>query len=507
MSLRRCSPGLLLVAAVAAGCFGGSGAEDARVAAAPAAPEPARPFAELRVNAGPELDYLDPALALTSASWTLLSQVQLGLVTFRRAPGAAGAEIVPALADDLPEISDDGLVYTFRLRRGLTYSDGRRVRASDLPYAVERLQRIESPGAHWFGVVREIRADDAARTIELRLAEPRPDFLELLATPLAAPVPRGTPPREQRARPIPATGPYRVERFVPRREVVLVRNARFRGLPGVPIGNAARIHVALSARGPADYVLRDGEPQLGYIFLNTQLPPFDRFEVRRAVGLALDRAALAAVAGADAVPTENVLPPGTPGYVRHTVYRRSIPRARRLVRLAEAGGMTVTVWSTAAAASRSPARVLVEELRDIGLAARHRQLPPEDFYRAVAGRAPRAQIGVASWSSPLPHPFQWFDALLNGDRIGQTPNSNLSYADDPELNERLGDLRLRPLLTEEEVLAWAALDRLAVARALILPFAVRGRGGVSGQRLDPSCRAGHVVFGIDLGRVCTKRGR
>ena len=502
MSLLRSS--VLLLALAATGCMGGSPPEpvqEVRVAQAPA-----RAFAELRVSAGPELDYVDPALALTAASWTLLWQVHVGLVTFRHAPGQAGTQVVPALADDLPEISDDGLVYTFRLREGLVYSDGRPVRAGDVRYAVERLRRIESPGAHWFDVVREIEANDAARTVEFRLAEPRPDFLELLATPLAAPVPRGTPPLEQRRRLLPSTGPYRIELFVPRREVVLVRNSRFRPLPGVLVGNPARIHVSLSGGGPADYALRGGGPELSYVFLNTQLPPFDRLEVRRAVSFALDRRALAAAVGEGARPTENVLPPEVPGYDRHLLYRRNLPRARRLVQLAEAGSMRVTVWSSADPASRRPARLLVATLREIGLAPRHRQLPEADFYRAVAGRHPRAQIGVASWSSPLPHPFRWFDALLNGDRLGQAPNTNLSYADDPELNERLADLRLRPLLTEDVVPAWAELDRLAVARGLIVPFAVRSPEGAPGPRLDPSCRAGHVVYGIDLARTCTQKG-
>jgi peptide/nickel transport system substrate-binding protein len=504
MSLRRSS--VLLLAFAATGCMGGSPPEP--VQEVPVAQEPAHAFEELRVSAGPELDYVDPALALTAASWTLLWQVHVGLVTFRHAPGLAGAQVVPALADDLPEISDDGLVYTFRLREGLVYSDGEPVRAGDVRYAIERLGRIESPGAHWFDVVEEIEADDAAHMVEFRLTEPQPDFLDLLATPLAAPVPRGTPPLEQRRRLLPSTGPYRVELFVPRREVVLVRNPRFQPVPGVPVGNPERIHVSLSGGGAAtDYVLRGGGPELSYVFLNTQLPPFDRLEARRAVAFALDRRALAAAVGEGARPTENVLPAEVPGYARHLLYRRSLPRARRLIGLAQAGGVRVTVWSSADPASRRPARLLAAELRRIGLAVRYRQLPAADFYRTVAGRLPRAQIGVASWSSPLPHPFRWFDPLLNGDRLGQAPNTNLSYADDPELNDRLADLRLRPLLTEEVVPAWAELDRLAVARALIVPFAVRSPEGKAGPRLDPSCRAGHVVFGVDFARLCAKRGR
>jgi hypothetical protein len=71
------------------------------VLASPAAGPPGR-FAELRVLAGPALDYVDPALAYTTESWALLWNVYLPLVTYRHAAGLAGAEIVPALAEQLP---------------------------------------------------------------------------------------------------------------------------------------------------------------------------------------------------------------------------------------------------------------------------------------------------------------------------------------------------------------------------------------------------------------------
>jgi ABC-type transport system substrate-binding protein len=279
-----------------------------------------------------------------------------------------------------------------------------------------------------------------------------------------------------------------------------VRNPRFRPVPGVPVGNAARIRVSLSGEGDADYALGGGGPELWYVYANTQLPPFDRQAARRAVGFALDREALAAAVGGR--PTENVLPPGLPGFVRHASYRHSPARARRLVRQAEAGGSPITVWSQPGPAGR----LLAGQLRDAGFAVQRRRLAPEDYFRTVAGREPKAQVGVASWSSPLPHPFRWFDALLDGDRLGEVPNTNLSYADDPELNDRLGDLRARPLLSEEVAAGWAELDRLAVGRALVLPFAVRRERGVPGPRVDRSCRFAHVVFEVDLARVCTRKG-
>jgi peptide/nickel transport system substrate-binding protein len=466
----------------------------------PTVERPERAFAELRVAYGPELDYVDPALAFTTESWSLLWHVYLPLVTFRHAPGEAGAAVVPALAEDLPAISDDGLVYQFTLRAGLAYSDGRPVRAGDFEYAVERLRRMDSPGEGWFAGV-EVEADDGARTVEFRLPRPQARFLQVLATPLAAPVPRGTEPVEQVP---PATGPYAIERFAAGDEVVLGRNERFRPVPAVRPGNPDRIRGDLTGRARgADYApARRPVPSVAYVFMNTQLPPFDRLELRRAVEFALDRAELAAAVGSDAVPTQNLLPPGVPGYARLDLYPHDLERARALVRQAGARGKRVTVW--AAAGSRGPARALWRTLGEIGLRAMYQQLPAERYYAVVAGRRGKAQIGVATWSAPLPHPILWFDALLNGDRIEEVPNTNLSFADEPELNARIEELRRHPVLTEEIEESWAALDRLALEQALLAPFAARTPVHAFGARIDQDCVVQHVVFGLDLARLCAR---
>src|ERR671915_1913646 len=56
-------------------------------------------------------DYLDPALAYTVNAWEPMWLVYTPPVTYRRAEGQAGAEIIPGLAEDLPTISEDGLTY------------------------------------------------------------------------------------------------------------------------------------------------------------------------------------------------------------------------------------------------------------------------------------------------------------------------------------------------------------------------------------------------------------
>lgn len=489
-----------------------SGSQSQDVTTEPAAPVaalPERAFEELTVDYGPELDYLDPGLAFTTQSWSLLWHVYLPLLTYRHATGAGGAMVVPALAEELPAISDDALVYQFRLRAGLEYSDGRPVRASDVRYAVERLRRLESPGAAWFAEVEEIRADDEQRTVEFRLRAPQAQFLDVLATPFAAPVPQGTDAVEQAKRPIPATGPYRIERFSPGEEAVLVRNERFRPKPEIAPGNADRIRVDLG-RAPlddADYVpLASPSPSTAYVFMNTQLSPFDRLELRRAVSYAIDREALAASLPDGGEPSQNLLPPGVPGHLPLSVYEHDLQRARALVRQADAEGAEVTVWASAVPASRRPGRALVRTLRELGLRAGYREVPAEEFFRVVAGRQATAQIGVSSWSSPLPHPIVWFDALVHGDRIGEAPNTNLSYADVPELNDGIETLRRQPLLTDDVVQAWAELDRLAIEAALVAPFASRRVEDRFAERVDPACVQEHPVFRIDLAWLCLSDG-
>src|SRR5207248_768936 len=126
------------------------------------------------------------------------------------ASGPAGLRIVPDLAIALPIPTEGGTVYTFQLRRGIRYSDGRPLRASDFRRAMERLFEVGSPGVTMFSTIlgadvctngapcdlsRSVRADDASGTVSFRLARPDPDFLFKLASQaFTAPVPPGTPP-------------------------------------------------------------------------------------------------------------------------------------------------------------------------------------------------------------------------------------------------------------------------------------------------------------------------
>jgi peptide/nickel transport system substrate-binding protein len=152
---------------------------------------------------------------------------------------------VPDLALALPAPTDGGKTYTFQVRPGIHYSNGKLVQPDDFKRALERVFEIKgAPLASDYGRIvgvdrcragkpcnldSGIVTDRVARTVTFRLTSPDPDFLGKLAGAPAYAVPAGTPVGNVGAHPVPATGPYRIAAFGKRAKTIrLVRNHRFR---------------------------------------------------------------------------------------------------------------------------------------------------------------------------------------------------------------------------------------------------------------------------------------
>ena len=89
-------------------------------------------------------DYLDPQLSYTAEGWTAMYDTYIPLLTYKHANGAEGGKVVPGLAESMPKITNGGKTYTLTLRKGLKYSDGTPVKASDFTNAIERLFKLNS---------------------------------------------------------------------------------------------------------------------------------------------------------------------------------------------------------------------------------------------------------------------------------------------------------------------------------------------------------------------------
>jgi DNA-binding SARP family transcriptional activator/ABC-type transport system substrate-binding protein len=487
----------------------------------------------LRVVGGDALDSIDPGQAYSAIGWQLLSLTNDGLLTYARSAGPAGATIVPDLATSLPVAQDGGRAFSFQLRPGLRYSTGAPVRPQDFRTALERQFRA-STGLAALGVrIRGaegctptrcdlsagVVVDDASRTITYRLARPDPAFLYKLALPFGSAVPAGAQPISA-THALPATGPYRIARYVPGREVVLRRNARFR-----PWSNAAQpagfpdtialtlrrdpaSQAAAVAGGRADVMLdspppgslaRLGQrsplqlhpytqPRVNAMFLNTRLAPFDQPAVRRALELAVDRRAIMRLAGGPklARPTCQILPPGFPGYRPLCPYTTDptpaglwrapdLARARRLIAGSGTRGMAIRVSTIADdPAKLATGRYFVRLLGRLGYRASLRRYAGAHAYYSGVGMArSRSQIGVLDWVADYQAGSAFFQPLFTCEAYRPRMPLNLNAAGlcDPALDREIARAtRLQAANAAAANTAWQRIDRAITVRAAWIPL-------------------------------------
>ena len=508
-----------------------------------------RTFPELKIAFDNGIDYLDPGLAYTVQGWSIMLPVHLGLVTYKLENGPEGATLIPALAEDLPEISDDGLNYKFTLRDGITYSDGKPIKASDFKNTIKRLYQIDSPGVGFFtgikgaeqfaetkkGDIPGIVVDDNARTIEIQLAKPQGDFLYVLATMFASIVPSGTPAKDQSTATIPATGPYMIESYTPNRSVSLVRNPEWKGIDDIPDGNpdkmtfnvieedSAALQSVIDGQNDYDFhpipVDRLGEVQnqyadqlklytpanTYYFFMNTRQKPFDKLEVRQAVNYAVDRNAVVRLYGGLAVETENVLPPTYPQYKKISMYAHDLEKAKQLVQQSGYAGMNVTVYASSRETSQKQGEYGTDVLNQMGFKAKLKVLDPSVYFTTIGNQRTKAQFGVANWFQDYPHPLNWFDVLLNGNRITEEHNNNYSNADVAEINAKIEELKKQPELTDDLNAQWAEVDQMVAENALWAPVVNRQFTDFFTPEMDlENCYVNHVLYQFIYSSACKK---
>jgi YVTN family beta-propeller protein len=471
-------------------------------------------------------DSIDPAFIQVAYPPTQFSGLTYDtLVTFERAAGPEGLQLIPDLALAVPNPTDSGRTYVFRLRPGIRYSDGRPLRASDFRRGLERLFRVDSPGAGDYTAIlgsaacarnprrcelsRGIVVDDPARTVVFRLTEPDPYLLAKLSRSFAVPVPPGTPPRDVGFRPIPGTGPYRTVRTTAR-ETRFSRNPRFRewsyaaqpdGYPDVIVwryGLSAAAQVRAVADGLADWMFEQiptklrselerrhpaqlrVNPVLGTEFLqiDTQMPPFDDIRVRRALNYAIDRERVARLYGGASLaqPTCQIVPPGLPGYRRYCSYtlaprrdgrwsRADAARARQLVAASGTSGARVSVWARRDEAFHaSVMRYVAEVLSRLG-------------YRPHVRVVARGAYNEALQTGGVPlKPVTWY-----GGDLGASDFLRTWFAcDGGETGGRFCDPRLDRLMgraaeleatdARRAAIVWADVDRRVADAAAAVPL-------------------------------------
>ncbi|MHB8468529.1 MAG: ABC transporter substrate-binding protein [Gaiellaceae bacterium] len=540
------------VALIAAACGGSSNSNSGSTTNSSGSSKSGKSFAVFNIATDTGTDYLDPGLSYTVEGWGVMWNVYLPLIGYKHVNGPDGATIVPYLAQDLPKVSSDGKTYTLTLRSGLKYSDGTPVKASDFAATIERDYKVDSPGVGFFGNIvgaagfsktkkghiSGITTDDKTGLITIKLMAPQGDFENILATEFAAPVPASAPAKDTSTAPLPSTGPYMISSYKPNKQIVEVRNPNFASSAlgnNVPTGNPDKVvwdvigddNVALQRviSGTDDWEgyhpippdrlssvqskyanqIKTFTPaNMYYFFMNTQVKPFDNLKVRQAVNFAINREALVRVYGGLATPTENILPPTYPQYTKHDLYPYNLAKAKQLIASSGDKGMSVTVWNHDRGLDPKASAYLVSVLNSIGLNAKEKIINSAVYWTTVGNQATKAQIGFADWFQDYPHPLDWFDVLLNGERITATHNNNYANFDDKAINAKIDALKKQPTLTSSVNTQWAAVDKQVMEQAPWAPFLNRQFTDFFDSKVDLSCYENHVLYEFDYATICEK---
>ena len=421
---------------------------------------------------------LDPHLTTDATSARIIVEVFGGLVTIDR-----NLDIVPDLAESW-DISADGRVYTFNLREGAKFHDGKPVTAHDVQWSLERVTNplTESPVADQYlgdivGVKEKLAGDATTisgvrlideQTIEITIDEAKSYFLAKMTYPTGFVLDKENVEANPRSwfREPNGTGPFRLEEYEVGVTLVLGRNENFHlgppkleevefklsGGTSMLMYENDEIHVAGVGLADLDRLndpTNDLYPELetapasfsvNYIGLNVNEPPLDDVKVRQALNLAIDKQEIATIVLGDLVkPADGILPPNFPGYDESVSgYDFDPIRARQLLEESKYGGdlenippITITTPGNFGANVSLDMEVILQMWeRNLGITAEFQQTEYATFLKDLhKGRFQMFDIG---WIADYPDPENFLDILFHS----ESTNNHTHYSN-PEVDDLL----------------------------------------------------------------------
>ena len=491
--------------------------------------------------------YLDPTLSYEVEGWTAMYNTYLPLLTYAHENGAAGSKVVPALAESMPKITNGGKTYTLTLRKGLKYSDGTPVKASDFAASIERIFKLNSAGSGFYegivgaekfaetksGGIPGIKTNDKSGKIEIDLVAPRGTFNNELALLYAAVLPADTPAKNLTTDPPPATGPYMITKVEPGRGWSYTRNPYWTKdnsqISEVPSGHVDKIDIKVVhndstqvneiERNKTNWMqtpisadlynkvkdrfegtqFRVERPINIYLFwMNTEQAPFDDLKVREAVNYAVDPAALERIYAGSLVALHQILPEGMPGHEPFDLYPHNMAKAKQLIAEANPSDRNITVWTDNESPNDEAGEYLERVLDELGFNVKLKVLNGGNYYTVVGNEStPDLDAGWLAFFQDYPHPNDFLQLLFAGESIAPTSNTNLSRIDVPRLNAKIAKLAEEPLGSTQEA-EYAELDKELMEEAPIVPYGTNTVSTFVDDEIDLDEVIFNPTFGQDL---------
>lgn len=358
-----------------------------------ATPEPV-PGGTLKIGLQADPAELDPHKTSLTAAWHVIEHVYENLVTTDETLAP-----IPGLAESW-DISEDGITYTFNLRQGVLFHNGREFVADDVKYSMERLldPATASPSIDDLSSVETVDvADDYTAVITLKAADS--SFLAKLMGSSISMVPKEeVEANGDLMQTMVGTGPFRFVDYVPNTQVTLERfedywDSPYPYLDGLELiivpDNTSRTTALVT--GTVDLVeyapvqdlpifeqdetievVGNENTNIRYMGINVTREPFGMIEVRQAMAMAIDRGPIidSAVFGYG-TPTNVVFPESYWAGIPSQVAAPDIEGAKALLEEVGLGdGFETTIQSWAQYSFLFNAAIVIQEqLRQIGIEA------------------------------------------------------------------------------------------------------------------------------------------
>ena len=470
---------------------------------------------EINISYKDDVATLDPAIGYDWQNWSIIKSIFDGLMDYE--PGTTN--LVPDLAAELPEISEDGLTYTFKLVEGVKFHNGREMNANDVKYSIERTVNPEtqSPGAGFFGMIAgfdEFSSGAASEisgievvddyTVKFTLSRPDATFLHVMAINFSFVVPQEVVEEfgaDFGRNPV-GTGAFKMTEWAIGQRVVLEKNTDYRveGLPKVDkitfqVGiepvvalaklKAGEIDILGDGIPASDYlkemedpaneglIIEGGQLHTGYLTLNVKDSVLSNVKVRQALNHAVNKDRIVQIINGRAVPANQPLPPSMPGYNNSlTGYEYDPAKAKAL--LAEAGyadGFDTELWVANVDPNPRIAQAIQQDLAEIGVNAELKSVAAATVIEA-GGNAEASMIwsGGMAWIADFPDPSNFYGPILGCG--GAVPGGwNWAQYCNEELDAQAAaaDSMTDPAMASDRLAAWTAIYDAVVADAPWVP--------------------------------------
>jgi peptide/nickel transport system substrate-binding protein len=471
---------------------------------------------------------LDPHINYTLQYWNLYQPTYDGLVTFKKAAGEEGFNIVADIAEAIPAPENSGKTYVFKIRKGIKFSDGRELGVKDVVASFQRIFKVSSPtsGSFFAGIVGAdkclaapadctleggVVGDEAAGTVTINITQPDAEFFQKIALPHAVILPADAPTKDAGTDIIPSTGPYMFTKYDPNKELVMERNPHFKvwseeaqpdGYPDkiqYDFGLSEEAAVTAVQNGEADWIFdeipADRLGEIGtknkdqvhvttltawwYLPMNTRLAPFDNEKARQAVAYAIDRNQMVKLFGGPvlAAPVCQVLPPGFPGHEPYCPFTKDpgtkwsapdMEKAKQLVEESGTKGQKVTIIAEDRAVSKAIGVYLQSVLSELGYQAEVKPISANIQFTYIQNTNNKVQMSITQWYQDYPAASDFLYVLFGCESFheGSDSSVNISGFCDKEINDKMK--KALELGVEDQAAAnkmWTEIDKAVTDKA------------------------------------------